>query len=127
MFIIPAFLIITWGLPTFHFIATFRICFSILILYYFNEYLKPSIPSSSSTNTKVSILISISLSGAMQNYRICKIWDKNLLTSEWQFLTMESNLNLFFVVLFQLLYSLVSIIFSRIGPTSCEWSYATVP
>ncbi len=123
--IIPPFLILIWGLPTFHFIATFRIFKNTLVAYYFNAYLTCGLLSIYYRRTNVSILISISQSSDIQYSRTVRISLIYLIASPSQFRTIVSNLNLFLLVLFQFTYYFFDIIWAKTGPTYWECSSGT--
>ncbi len=126
MLITPAFLILIWGLPTLHWIATIKIFLINCSAVGLSAYLIAPSCSMNSISTKVSIRISRSLWGLIMNSRICNIYGKNFITSLWQFLTIVSNLNRSFVVFVQFMYSFLEIIFFKIGSTSFPWSSATL-
>lgn len=76
-------------------------------------------------NTRVSILSYRSDCGLIIYYRMINISGMNLTISEWQFLTIVSNLNLSFDAFVQFIYYLFFIIFYNIGLISFECNYDT--
>lgn len=115
--ITPAFLILIWGFPTFHFIATFNIFLMILNPFSLMTGSNYFWDISSSSNTKVSILISMSHSKEIEYSITVRISFMNLFASPWQLRTIVSNLNLFLLVFVQFMYYFDSIMFWSTGPT----------